>query len=101
MEQNLLGSCPVVFSDEERDVAMAESHEWNDSEQLLSRVREYLDIDPEGGTEPENYERATEGNRQFRMEMVKQSEVDQQEICWRNWPYKDAEDDSMPPFGDS
>lgn len=93
--------CPVVFSDEERDVAMAESHEWNDSEQLLSQVREYLDIDPEGGTEPENYERATEGNRQFRMEMVKQSEVDQQEICWRNWPYKDAEDDSMPPFGDS
>lgn len=93
--------CPVVFSDEEREVAMAESREWNDSEQLLSQVREYLDIDPEGGTEPEYYERAIEGNRQFRMEMVKQSEVDQQEICWRNWPYKDAEDNSMPPFGDS
>ncbi|OJJ70401.1 hypothetical protein ASPBRDRAFT_197108 [Aspergillus brasiliensis CBS 101740] len=93
--------CPVVFSDEEREVAMAESREWNDSEQLLSQVREYLDIDPEGGTEPDNYERAIEGNRRFRMEMVKQSEADQQEICWRNWPYKDAEDNSMPPFEDS
>lgn len=93
--------CPVVFSDEEREIAMAESHEWNDSEQLLSQVRGYLDIDPEGGTEPDNHGRAVEGNRQFRMEMVRQSEVDQREICWRNWPYKDAEDNSMPPFGDS
>lgn len=30
---------------------------------------------------------AVEGNRQFRMEMVRQSEVDQREISWRNWPY--------------
>lgn len=94
-------SCPVVFSDEEREAAMAESREWNDSEQLLSQVKEHLGIDPEGGTESDNYERAIEGNRQFRMEMVRQSEVDQQEIAWRNWPYKDAEDNSMPPFRDS
>lgn len=90
--------CPVVFSDEEREAAMAESREWNESEQLLSQAREYLDIDLEGGTEPDNYERAIEGNLQFRMEMVRQSEPGQEGICWRNWPYKDAEDNSMPPI---
>ena len=92
-------ACPVVFSDEEREAAIAESQEWNESERLLSRVREHLDIDLEGGTDPDNFERAVEGNRQFRMEMVQQAEVDQREICWRNWPYKDEEDSSMPPFG--
>ncbi|KAJ5480322.1 hypothetical protein N7530_005831 [Penicillium desertorum] len=89
-------ACLVVFSDKERETAIAESQEWNKSEQLLSRVREHLDIDLEGGTEPDNFERAVEGNRQFRMEMVRQAEKDQREICWRNWPYKDDEDDSMP-----
>ncbi|KAJ5950693.1 Mitochondria protein Fmp29 [Penicillium vulpinum] len=89
--------CPIVFSDEERKTAIAESQEWNESEQLLSRVRENLDIDPEGGTEPENFERAVEVNRQFRMEMVRQAEVGEEELSWRNWPYKDDEDDSMPP----
>ncbi|KAJ9273664.1 hypothetical protein DTO212C5_298 [Paecilomyces variotii] len=89
--------CPVVFSDEEREAAIAESQEWIESEQLLSRVREHLNIDLEGGTEPDNFERAVEGNRQFRMEMVRQAEADQQEICWRNWPYKDKEDNSMHP----
>ncbi|KAE8399074.1 kinase-like domain-containing protein [Aspergillus pseudonomiae] len=77
--------------------ALAESQEWNESEQLLSRVREHLNIDPEGGTEPDDFERAVEGNRQFRMEMVRQAEAGQREICWRNWPYKDKEDRSMPP----
>lgn len=89
--------CPVVFSDEEREAAIADSQEWNESEQLLSQVREHLNIDPEGGTEPDNFERAVEGNRQFRMEMARQTEADQREICWRNWPYKDKEDNSMPP----
>ncbi|KAL4896051.1 putative mitochondria protein Fmp29 [Aspergillus ambiguus] len=92
-------ACPVVFSDEEREAAIAESQEWNESEQLLSQVREPLNIDLEGGTEPDNFERAVEGNRQFRMEMVRQAEAGQQELCWRNWPYKDKEDNSMPPQG--
>lgn len=91
-------ACPVVFSDEEREAAMAESQEWNESEHLLSRVREHLDIDPEGGTDPNNFERAVEGKRQFRMEMVRQAGVGQQEVCWRNWPYKDDEDSKMPSF---
>ncbi|KAJ5201322.1 Mitochondria protein Fmp29 [Penicillium cf. viridicatum] len=54
--------CPVVFSDEEREAAMVES--------------EHLDIDMEGGTESDNFKRAVEGNREFRMEMVRQAEVD-------------------------
>lgn len=89
--------CPVIFSDEERANAMAESEEWSESEQLLSQVREHLPIDLEGGTEPDNLQRAVEGNRQFRTQMVRQAEVDQREICWRNWPYKDYEDCSSPP----
>jgi hypothetical protein len=88
--------CPVVFSNDEREAAIAESQEWNESEQLLSRVREHLNIDPEGGTDPDNFERAVGGNRQFRMEMVRQADADQQKICWLNWPYKDKEDNSMP-----
>ncbi|PLB54903.1 hypothetical protein P170DRAFT_398674 [Aspergillus steynii IBT 23096] len=94
-------ACPVVFSAGEREEAMAESQGWNESEQLLSRVREHLGIDAEGGTEPENYERAREGNRRFRMEMVRQAEEDQREVSWRNWPYKDDDDTSMPPDVDS
>ena len=66
-------ACPVVFSSEERETAIAESQEWNESEQLLCRIREHLNIDLEGGTEPDNVERAVEGNRQFRMEMVLES----------------------------
>ncbi|KAL4808109.1 kinase-like domain-containing protein [Aspergillus unguis] len=88
--------CPVMFSDEERETAIAEAQEWNESEQLLARVREHLNIDLEGGTEPDNFERAVQGNHQFRMEMVKQAEKGQEEICWRNWPYKDKEENSMP-----
>jgi hypothetical protein len=63
----------------------------------LSQVREHLDIDLEGGTEPDNFETAVEGNRKYRKEMVRQAEVDQRELCWRNWPYQDDDDDSMPP----
>jgi hypothetical protein len=92
--------CPVVFSDEEREAAMVESQEWNESEQLLSRAREYIGIDMEGGTEPENFERASELNRQFRLEMVRQAEVGEEELCWRTWPYKDDGDDKMPPSED-
>ncbi|PYH34740.1 aminoglycoside phosphotransferase family protein [Aspergillus neoniger CBS 115656] len=50
--------CPVVFSDQERHTAMEEANE-ND-----------LGIDPEGGTEPANFEE------------------DERDICWRNWPFK-------------
>lgn len=90
--------CPVSFSDEEKNKAMAESSEWNESEALLSRIRQELGIDLEGGTEPGNFEWAVERNLQFRTEMVRQlSAKDEREICWRNWPFKDEDDCSLPP----
>jgi hypothetical protein len=88
--------CPVVFRMKNERLPWRNRRK-NESEQLLARVREHLDIDMEGGTEPDNYERAVEGNRQFRMEMVRQAEMGQREICRRNWPYKHDEDNSMPP----
>ncbi|KAJ5928134.1 mitochondria protein Fmp29 [Penicillium verhagenii] len=102
MEQYLPGvQCPVVFSGEEREVAMTESQKWNESEQLLSRVREHLRIDQKGGTLPYNYKWAVEGNQQIRMEMVRQADVGEREISWRNWPCKDKEDESTSPPGDN
>lgn len=35
---------------------MDESREWNESEALLSRVRDNLGIDLEGGTHPDSLE---------------------------------------------
>ncbi|PWY82151.1 hypothetical protein BO70DRAFT_291572 [Aspergillus heteromorphus CBS 117.55] len=92
--------CPVSFTDQERRTAMEESKEWNDSEQLLSSIRAHLGIDLEGSTEPENFEWAYNRNLQFRMEMLQQSEQDERDICWRNWPYKDDTDTSLPPVLD-
>ncbi|EGC49282.1 phosphotransferase enzyme family protein [Histoplasma capsulatum var. duboisii H88] len=71
-----LGMWQYLFhqtGDEDREAVMVESREWNESEELLSRIREHLHIDPEGGTEPDNFERAVEGNRQFHLEMVRQT----------------------------
>ncbi|KZF19666.1 phosphotransferase enzyme family protein [Xylona heveae TC161] len=92
--------CPVSFSKEERKAAMDESSEWNESEALLSRVRSELGIDLEGGTEPENFEWAAQKNAELRLEMLRQCDVHEREICWRNWPYKDDEDVSSPPHLD-
>lgn len=90
-------ACPVVFSDEERKTAKAESQDWNESEQLLSQIRDYLNIDVEGGTEPDHFEGAVELNGQARVTFVQQGEVGEREMAWGNWPYKDDGDDSLPP----
>ncbi|PYH87708.1 hypothetical protein BO71DRAFT_454520 [Aspergillus ellipticus CBS 707.79] len=76
--------CPVLFTDQERQAAMEESTEWNESEQMLSSIRAHLGIDLEGGTEPENFD-----------------EEDERDICWRNWPYQDDTDVSLPPREDT
>lgn len=91
-------SCPVSFSDSERDKIMEESQLWNESEALLSTVRRNLMIDLEGGTEPENFDWASHRNLEFRLEMLRQSEEHERDICWKNWPYKDDGDDSPPPI---
>ncbi|EAW07591.1 phosphotransferase enzyme family protein [Aspergillus clavatus NRRL 1] len=89
--------CPVSFSDEERQKAMEESTEWNESEALLSRIRDHLGIDLEGGTEPENFEWAFNRNVEFRLEMLRQAGEQERETCWRNWPFKEDEDCSPAP----
>lgn len=79
---------------------MDESLQWNESEALLSRVRNGLGIDLEGGTEPDNFEWAYQKNLEPRLEMLRQSQVHERETCWRNWPYKEDEDWSSPPHLD-
>ncbi|GFN11037.1 aminoglycoside phosphotransferase family protein [Aspergillus tubingensis] len=84
--------CPVGFSDQEQHTAMEESKEWNESEELLYIIRNDIGIDPEGGTEPANFEQASRRNLEYRLEMVRQAEEDERDICWRNWPFKDDTD---------
>nr|KMM73047.1 hypothetical protein CPAG_09336 [Coccidioides posadasii RMSCC 3488] len=80
-----------------REKALKESSEWNESEALLTAVRNDLGIDLEGGTELENYDWASSRNLQFRREMSRQAEVHEREVSWRNWPYKDDDGSSSPP----
>ena len=68
------------------------------SEELLTIIRNDLGIDPEGGTEPENFEWASRRNLEYRLEMLRQAEEDERDICWRNWPFKDDTDFSSPPL---
>lgn len=89
--------CPVSFSDKEREDAMGESSEWNESEAMLSTIRENIGIDLEGGTEPNNFEWAYHRNSEFRLEMLRYSAEHEREMCWQNWPFKDDGDLSCPP----
>ncbi|PYH58589.1 aminoglycoside phosphotransferase family protein [Aspergillus niger CBS 101883] len=88
----------VGITTSHRRTAMEESNEWNESEELLTIIRNDLGIDPEGGTEPENFEWASRRNLEYRLEMLRQAEEDERDICWRNWPFKDDTDFSSPPL---
>jgi hypothetical protein len=72
-------SCPVSFTDEEKEVALRESREWNESEILLSTIRNNLGIDLEGGTDPDNFDWAHQKNLELRREMLRQSEEHERE----------------------
>lgn len=89
--------CPITFSSEEQEKAREESSEWNESAEILSTFRDSMGIDPEGGTEPSNFEHACNMNKQWRMEMLRHAENDERELCWKAWPYKDDNDTSTPP----
>lgn len=89
--------CPVSLSKEEREKAMDESREWNESEEMLSTIRDHLGVDLEGGTSVENFEWASSRNCDFRLEFLRQADSSEREICWRNWPFKDDSDSSAPP----
>lgn len=90
--------CPISFSSEEQEKAREESSEWNESAEMLSTFRDSMGIDPEGGTEPANFEYACNMNKQWRMEMLQHAEKEERELCWRAWPYKDDDDTSTAPI---
>ncbi|KAJ5788891.1 phosphotransferase enzyme family protein [Penicillium psychrosexuale] len=90
--------CPVSFSQTELEKSQEESEEWNESQALLTTIREDLGIDLEGGTTPENFERASRRNSEYRQAMVDHCEEEKdRELMWRNWPFKDDEDRSACP----
>ena len=59
--------CPISFTDEEMQFALQESREWNEAAEVLITIRDTLDIDEEGGTDPENYNRAAALNKESRI----------------------------------
>lgn len=89
--------CPIFFTDEEVQIAMQESKEWNEAAELLAIIRNNLGIDEEGGTDPENYSCAHILNREWRMQVLKEAKAEERERCWRIWPFKDDEEDSEVP----
>lgn len=90
-------SCPVSFPQEEQEKSEEDRVAWIESADLLSTIRNDLGIDLEGGTIPENFERASRRNSEYRLQMVRHCEEHERELCWRNWPFKDDEDDSTCP----
>ncbi|KAL8714703.1 MAG: hypothetical protein Q9225_006528 [Loekoesia sp. 1 TL-2023] len=85
--------CPIPFTDEEMEVAMKENEEWNEAAELLATIRKTLGIDGEGGTHPQNYDRACALNREVRIRMLMQAKAEEKERCWQIWPFKDDDDD--------
>ena len=91
------GACPISFTNEEVQVAMQESREWNEAADLLTTIRDTLGIDGEGGTNPENYERAAALNKAWRIQLLKEAKPEEKERSWQIWPFKDHDDVSEAP----
>ena len=89
--------CPVSFSDTEREIATRESEAWMESGTILKTIRDNIGIDLEGGTTPENFKWASLRNMEYRLEMQRHCEEHERELCWRNWPFRDDGDCSLPP----
>ena len=90
--------CPISFTDEEVQVGMKESTEWNEAAEALASIRDVLGIDGEGGTDPENYDRACALNKEWRIQMLKEVMPEERERCWQIWPFKDNDEDSSAPL---
>ena len=89
--------CPISFTDDEVQVAMQESKEWNEVAEVLVTIRNTLGIDGEGGTDPENFARACFLNREWRMQTLNRAKAEERERCWQIWPFRDNEEDSEVP----
>lgn len=90
-------ACPISFTDEEVRFAIQESREWNEAADVLTTIRDTLGIDGEGGTDPENYNRAAALNKEWRIQMLKEAKAEEKERSWQIWPFKDDDDDSKAP----
>jgi hypothetical protein len=76
-------SRPISFTDEDVQVAMKESQEWNDAAEVLATIRKPLCIDGEGGTDPENYDCACPLKQAWRMQMLREAKAEERELCWQ------------------
>lgn len=90
--------CPISFTDEEVQVAMQESKEWNEAAEILATIRKSLDINEEGGTDLDNHNRACVLNKEWRMQILKAAKAEEQVQCWQIWPFKDDGEDSEAPI---
>jgi len=82
-------ACPISFTDEQVRSAMQESREWNEAAEVLTTIRSTLGIDGEGGTDPENHNRAAALNKEWRIQMLKEAKPEEKQRCWQIWPFKD------------
>lgn len=89
--------CPEMFTRREEIVNQEESDEWRQSFNTFTKVQKYIGIDSEGGTSPENYERACILNERFRMKSIEGLNLEMRDLLWKTWPFKDKNDDSDPP----
>ncbi len=62
---------------------MQESREWNEVAEVLTTIRDTLGIDGEGGTDPENYNRAAALSKEWRIQMLKEAKEEEKERCLR------------------
>jgi len=90
-------ACPISFTDEEVRSATQESREWNEAAEVLATIRSTLGIDGEGGTDPENHNRAAALNKEWRIQMLTEAKPEDKQRCWQIWPSKDDGDDSEAP----
>ena len=90
-------ACPISFTEEEMRLAMEESQEWNEATDMLIEIRNNLGIDLEGSTDPENYDRATALNMEWRIQMLRNAKPEEKGRCWQIWPFKNDGDDSEAP----
>lgn len=77
---------------------MQESREWNDAAEVLTTIRDTLGIDEEGATDPENYNRAAALNKEWRIQMLKETKAEEKERSWQVWPFKDDGDIPKRPW---
>lgn len=91
--------CPDMFTAKEKRINQRESDEWRRAFKSFTNIQKSLGIDSEGGTFPENYERARILNHKYRLKSIKFKGIspEMRDRLWKIWPFKDKNDHSSPP----